>query len=436
MLPLSSHCTHSFASALRHTGATTFQWLQLNKLHGHNVPCCALLLANLLQCSKWVFSFCTDFFPRSLTWGKKNCTEAGENLIAGAWQLGQSWPGGLGRDGWPDLDGCRGLAWQGRGLGTCVLLRKNVHRNRLECHFRAVCQWKNQVTVFYTGFFLGGTGFSPTYNWFFQGKNLAKLRGKSSMFTDHRPSAPLSLFIIQACPISKTALKLYLFLNFPHSIMEQLETIWVSCLKNIQYAQQFACIVNQSCFDIIFQWNDISTILPSQASCATQEVIWLSIDIHFLHNVTQTVIKQTKIEYCSKIISNCSAENNHNSPSTAALVLCSFKLLAQSSVLLPDSWLLQPFSWDDHILGFHSADRLVPPPQTNCNLRLCLWWHWWNIFWILETIWFGGHRGSNVWFDPHAAALLHAFVHAWVFSRGIWWSVVFTKQFILPQCDG
>ena len=51
-----------------------------------------------------------------------------------------------------------------------VLLHKNVRRKRLECCFGAVCQGKK--TVFFTGFFPKGAGFSPQYTKFFQGAKI------------------------------------------------------------------------------------------------------------------------------------------------------------------------------------------------------------------------------------------------------------------------
>ena len=68
-----------------------------------------------------------------------------------AWAGREGWAGMAGRQGW-------GLG-PGRARRTCMFLHKNKRRNRLECRFGAVCREKNPV--FFTGFFSGGTGFSP-----------------------------------------------------------------------------------------------------------------------------------------------------------------------------------------------------------------------------------------------------------------------------------
>ena len=66
-----------------------------------------------------------------------------------------------------------------------MFLHKNVRRIRLACHFGAVCQEKNPV--FFTGFFPGGTGFSPRFTGFFTRKNPVK-RGKiTGFFTRKNP---------------------------------------------------------------------------------------------------------------------------------------------------------------------------------------------------------------------------------------------------------
>ena len=73
-------------------------------------------------------------------------------------------------------------AWQGRGgRGTCVFLHKNVHRNRLECSFRAACQESNRH--FSLIFFREVLDFPLNILDFSQGKNPAKSRGKSGMIT-------------------------------------------------------------------------------------------------------------------------------------------------------------------------------------------------------------------------------------------------------------
>ena len=123
--------------------------LQLYKMPGHNVLCCAARRARLFLCSTRVFSsrFCTHFSPRFLTRGKSPVCPGkktgGKNSIAGAGPLSQSGPGGPGRNGGPGRDGGPGPG-QGRagGRGTCVFLHKTLHRNRLECRFGTVCLGK------------------------------------------------------------------------------------------------------------------------------------------------------------------------------------------------------------------------------------------------------------------------------------------------------
>ena len=178
MLPTSSHCTNSVASALRYSHAaalmphqrSTRKTLCQRSRRTHEKEslwgCIEILdscrdLCNIvymqkaaaqqdawtqrcarrgaarrvrsLQCSKWIFSFCTEFFPCSLTRGKnpvcrekKNGTEPWKNSVAGAGPLGWSGQGGPGRDGWPGWDWgpLRAGSGRGGGRGTCVFLHK------------------------------------------------------------------------------------------------------------------------------------------------------------------------------------------------------------------------------------------------------------------------------------------------------------------------
>ena len=112
-------------SALRfETLAVTYAtlWLQPNKMPGHDVLCGAARRARSLRCSKCVFSFCTKFFPRSLTRGKNPvCPEPGQNLVAGTRPLGRSGPERAGRAGQGWLAG-PGWGWgragpRGGGVG-------------------------------------------------------------------------------------------------------------------------------------------------------------------------------------------------------------------------------------------------------------------------------------------------------------------------------
>ena len=136
--------------------------LQLYKMPGHNVLCCAARRARLFLCSTRVFSsrFCTHFSPRFLTRGKSPVCPGkktgGKNSIAGAGPLSRSGPGGPGRNGGPGRDGGPGPG-QGRagGRGTCVFLHKTLHRNRLECRFGTV--FRGKKLVFFIGFFPGSS---------------------------------------------------------------------------------------------------------------------------------------------------------------------------------------------------------------------------------------------------------------------------------------
>ena len=87
------------------------------------------------------------------------------------------------------LDGGRAEMGAGagpvQGGGTCVLLHKNVRRNRLECSFWAVCQGENLY-------------FSPEFSWRYRfpaildfplGKIPAKLRRKSCTITHPSPQS-------------------------------------------------------------------------------------------------------------------------------------------------------------------------------------------------------------------------------------------------------
>ena len=95
--------------------------------------------------------------------------------------VGQGWGQGQDRAGW--------------AVGTCVFLHKNVHKNRLECLFGAVCSKK---TVFFTWFFSGGTGIFPLHTGIFQrGKNPAKSRGKIRY---HHTPINTSLLIVSFLP--------------------------------------------------------------------------------------------------------------------------------------------------------------------------------------------------------------------------------------------
>ena len=106
----------------------TCRRLQRNKLPWHNVLCGAGLRAKLLQRSKWVFSFCSQFFPRSLTQGKhpvcsrnKNCTE-GKFSCRRRTRLAWSGLGGPNRDGGPGPAGMGAWARPARGAGGLACL--------------------------------------------------------------------------------------------------------------------------------------------------------------------------------------------------------------------------------------------------------------------------------------------------------------------------
>ena len=83
-----------------------------------------------------------------------------------------------GRAGW-------GQAGQGSpgGGGMCVLIHKNVRRNRLECRFGAEQRGKNPV--FFTGISPEGTGFSPSFPGFFSRKKSGEFEGKIRCY--HNP---------------------------------------------------------------------------------------------------------------------------------------------------------------------------------------------------------------------------------------------------------
>ena len=163
--------------------------LLLNKMPGHNVLCGAAQRARSLQCSKWIFSFCTEFFPHSLTRGKNSiCPEKKTVLSPGKIQLqvpdclaGADREGRAGRAGWGQGQDRAGQGWGAEGRAcSCVYVR----RNRLECRFGAVC-WGKKLK-FFIGFFPWGTvtGFSPRYTGFFPRKKSGKFEGK--IRHDHR----------------------------------------------------------------------------------------------------------------------------------------------------------------------------------------------------------------------------------------------------------
>ena len=118
--------------------------------------CRAARWAELLQCSKCVFSFCSYFFPHSLTRGKNPLYPQKKTVLSPGKIRTQVLHRGLGRAGRAGQQWLAGQGWgpglgqAGAGGGTCVFLNKNVHRNRLECCFGAVC-W-DKKTEFFCGF--------------------------------------------------------------------------------------------------------------------------------------------------------------------------------------------------------------------------------------------------------------------------------------------
>ena len=106
--------------------------LHLNKIPGHNVLCCATRRGGQGRCNAGSeFSFCTNFFPRSLTRGK-NLVCPGKKTVLSQGKIGCRCRtaglerAGRARQGWLARSEWRAGAGQGRAGGTCVFPHKNV----------------------------------------------------------------------------------------------------------------------------------------------------------------------------------------------------------------------------------------------------------------------------------------------------------------------